>query len=114
MSVDPARYRLTIWKGSTYSKRLQILDETEIPRNLSGYTAELVAKTGPGGSVLMTLDTQAGGITLGGSNGTIDLFMTDEETDALTWRSALYTLSLIDASGNLDYILYGPIRIRIV
>ena len=113
MSVDPARFRFVIWKGSTFSKRVQILDEDGLPLNLSGYTANLVARTEPGGSVLLTLDTSSG-ITLGGVNGTIDLFLSDEDTDAISWKSALYTLSLIDSGGNSGYVLYGPIRIKIV
>ncbi len=112
MSLDPARYRFTLWKGSTFSKRIQILDEEREPKNLTDYTAKLVAKTTPGGTTLLTLDTDNGGITLGGINGTVDFFMSDEDTAAITWKSSYYVFSLIDSSGNLDYILHGPFRVR--
>lgn len=115
MSIVPAKQRLTIWKGSTFAKQIgySAVNSTD-PEDLTDYTAEAIFRDRPGGTPILTLDTTNGGISLGGPTGTINLFMTDEDTAAITWQSAAYALYLIDPVGNSNIILYGAVRIRTV
>lgn len=65
------------------------------PRDLTGYTAKLQVRPTAGGAVILTADSTAGTITLGGAQGTIQLAVPAATTAALTgWSSAVYDLLL--------------------
>ena len=61
--------------------------------------------------VLLDLSTANGGITLGGAGGTVDLYLTAEQTAAITWVSAVYDLEVEFANGDVRRLLYGAVSV---
>lgn len=113
MSLEPARINFTFWKGASFQKRLTYYqsDSASTPVDLTGSTAELIIKDAAG-LPLMTLTSGGGGIVLGGTTGTIDILISAAVTGAVTWRSAVYSLSLTAATGNKDFLLYGNFAVK--
>lgn len=67
--------------------------------NLTGYTARMqVRETASSASIILSLTTENGGITLGGSAGTVTITISATETAALTAGSYVYDLELISGS----------------
>lgn len=113
MSIEPGKHPLKIWKGATFKKVLVLRtgDEDSAPRDLTGYTAKLVLKK-TDGTLLETLTTENGGVALGGVEGTIRLYISDDDTQGFPWKSAQYELFLIDSDGDSDVLLYGSVRVN--
>jgi hypothetical protein len=109
MSLFPAEANFRIWKGATFSTRINYFRDAgrSQPFDLSGYTAELVLAKTAGGPTLHILSTEVGGITLGGVNGTIDLLIPAATTAAFTWKSAVYDLTVASPIGVVDALLTG-------
>jgi len=112
MSIQPDKKNFKIWKGATFRQRIVLYqpNSTTLPENLSGYTGEMIIRDKPEGTPVLTLNTLNGGVTLGGSAGTIDLFIDATDTAAITWKSAVYDLT-ITGGGDDDTtaLLYGGI-----
>ena len=80
------------------------------PVDLTGYTARLqVRETLAATTTLVSLTTENGGITLGGTAGTIELLIAPADTDDLTATRAVYDLEVISAAGKVTAILEGSI-----
>lgn len=114
MSLVPASLRLTIWKGSTFRKRLTLLegDITSDAEDLTDFTAVLEVAASQGGATIYTLSTDNDRITITPLEGEIELILTAEETEALTWTSGYYNLKITESGGDTDTLLYGPIVVR--
>lgn len=114
MSLIPAKWKFTIWRGATFRKRLTLLegDVNSDPQDLTDYTAVLEVLDTPGGDTLLTLDTNDG-ILLGGPSGTIEILIDAADTEALLWTQGHYDL-LITApnGGDTDAILYGTFVVK--
>lgn len=114
MSLEPAKHNFVIWRGASfYTKITYYSDATETtPTDLTGYSASLVIRDKPGGTELLTLSTQSGGIILGTIDGAINLTMPADQTAALTWTSGVYTLMVTSPSPVTDVLLYGGFAVR--
>jgi hypothetical protein len=95
---------ITIQKGATFIYPILIWNDNRVSRkNLTGFTANLkINRKLPNGDLEVTpiveLTTENGGITLGGAEGTIDLFISATDTAELPSINAFYNLSLINGS----------------
>jgi hypothetical protein len=109
----PDEYKMVCWRGATFRQHFVLYDGTvdDGPRDLTGYTAKLTIRNKPGGTVLQALTTENDGILLGDADGTIDLYISDEDTAAFTWRTGVYDLLLTSSSGT-DPLLYGPFAVK--
>lgn len=103
----PGVYDFTIRQGGTFSRRLTWKDDAGAPINLTGYTARMQIRTPDNGTILLSLTTENGGITLGGVLGTITLAITAAATAALNWVYGLYDLELIAPGGDVVALLEG-------
>jgi hypothetical protein len=74
---------------------------TGLPVDLTGFRAELQVRCGYEGNtqgtipVLIYTSETNGGIVLGGVYGTIDLYISYEDTKDIVWNTGKYTLYLI-------------------
>lgn len=116
MSLQPAKVNFTIWKGATFSKRITLYTDTTstTAKDITGYEAIMEIKDKRNGTVLYTLSTGNSRITIGGSSGTLDLKITDDDTSAFSWVGAVYDLLITDGNSDSDAILYGSVRIQSV
>jgi hypothetical protein len=106
--IEPGTYnKFVIYAGANWDKTLQVtIDGT--PVNWTGYTARMQVKQYESSAAVLTL-TNGGGITLGGSAGTIALSMTAAQT-VITPGRYLYDLELINGT-NVTRILQGKLTV---
>lgn len=109
-------YNITCQQGSTFSRTITFkypdplsppTDPTYLLWDFTGYTARMqVRRTVDSSTVLISLTTENGRITLGGATGIIELNITAADTAALT-SSGVYDLEIISGTGTVDRIMQG-------
>ena len=110
--TTPAKLKLTIYQGATFRKRLTWRAPSKAPIDLTGCTARMqirakIEATTP----LLTLTTENGGISLGGTAGTIELLIDADDTAALTWTSGVYDLEIVFPGGQVTRLTYGSVTV---
>ena len=99
-------------QGATFRRVLRWREKNGPNRNLTGFTARMQLRaTADSATVLEELTTENGGITLGGSEGTISLLLTAAETIALTAGRVVYDLELIASNGEVTQLTRGIISV---
>lgn len=82
------------------------------PVNLTGFTARMqIRETVESTTVLHSLTTENGGITLGGAAGTIALTISATDTAAFTFDTAVYDLEIISGSGVVTEVMSGTVTL---
>lgn len=113
MAITPTKLNLSIWRGATFRKVfIYYSGATNLtaPKNLTGYTGR-VALRETNGTALAALTTENSGVLLGGINGSITLYISDEDTALITWKTATYELFLTDTAGDTEIYFYGGISV---
>lgn len=96
--MTPGKYNMVCPQGATFSKQLTYTIDS-IPVDLTTYTARMqvrekyISKT-----AVISINTENGGITLGGEAGTINLYVSSEETSQIPPKDYVYDLELISSS----------------
>lgn len=115
MTYIPAKGKLAAWRGGTFRHRFTMytgLVNASPKRDFTDHTAVCVISDS-GGTALKTLTTENGGITLGGVNGTIDLFISAADTVAFDWEEAIFDLKVTDTStDDVDPLVYGDFTVE--
>lgn len=107
--MTPGSLDFLMPKGSTFTRTLT-WKISNSPVNLTSYTARMQARTSHiSGTAVLTLTTENGKITLGGTAGTITLSLTAAETAAITQSSLAYDLELVSAGGEVTRLVEGQI-----
>lgn len=115
MSAPAGLYNIVADQGSTLSRTVIWRDPAKKPILFAGYTARMKVRVAPPAStVILTLTTENGGITLGETNGQINLYVTDETMATIPEGKYLYDLELVAPSSNLYVykILHGNFVVR--
>lgn len=113
MTITPGNLNITIYTSRTFNTVLTWTDSSGNPVNLTGYTASLEARYNlTDASPFITLTTSNGGITLGGSAGTITLSMSPAATASLTPGQGVYDLEMTALSGEQDTLLEGIVTVQ--
>ena len=109
-------YNITCQQGSTFARTITFkypdplsppADPTYLLWDFSGYTARMqVRRTIDSSTILISLTTENGRITLGGPTGIIELNITAADTATLT-SSGVYDLEIISNTGVVDRIMQG-------
>lgn len=81
------------------------------PVDLTGYTARLVMKDKLGGTVLRSLTTENGGITIVPATSTIRLNISATDTTSIAWTSGVYELELVSPGGVVISLLVGKVSV---
>ena len=95
--TKPAKLKFTIYQGATFRKRLRwSVKAAGVPIDLTGCTARMQVRAETSAPiVLQELTTENGGITLGGTAGTIDLYVGATATAATNWEGGVFDLEII-------------------
>lgn len=105
----------TVEQGTTFRRKITwYTDEAQVTaRDLTGYSARMqVRSTISDTSTILSLTSAAGGgITLGGTAGTIDIVMTDAQTAAFAFTTAVYDLELVTGGGDVIRLTKGTITL---
>lgn len=112
--MPAAKINLVIEQGATYRKQFTwkgpAPDKT--PHNLTDYVARMhVRKNISASAILLELTDVNGGILLGGSAGTIVLYVEATATKDLDWGRAVYDLELEDISGEVTRLMEGEVTV---
>lgn len=106
-------YNILCEQGVTFTRVIAIEEPTEEDPevfqayNLTNHTARMqVRRTIESTTVLISLTTENGRISIDGSGGIITLLITAADTAALT-SSGVYDLEIIDSSGNVSRVIQG-------
>lgn len=82
------------------------------PQSLVGYTARMQIKDRVGGTVLLSLTSAVnGGITLDDTGKVIEITITAEQAEAITWTSGVYDLELVSSGGVVTALMEGAITV---
>ena len=94
--TKPAKLKFTIYQGATFRKRLTWKAPDGTPIDLTGCTARMQVRSEVESDVvLLSLTTENGGITLGGSAGTVNLYLGAVATAALAFEGGVFDLEII-------------------
>jgi hypothetical protein len=96
-------------QNATFNFQIQYTEDDEVtPIDLTGATAKLQVRDTQGGSKLaFTLTSPAGGITIDGPTGTLDVKITPTQTNKLFYPKSAYDIMVIDTNGNKIKLLEG-------
>ena len=96
--INPGTYNIICPQGATYDNTFT-LTVGGTAQNFTGYTAAMQVRESAGAATaLLNLTTANGGITLGGTAGTILVTIAGSATSALTAGSYSYDLELYSGS----------------
>ncbi len=111
--MTASKLKLTIEQGATFSQPITWkAGNPAAPVDLTGCTARMqIRPTIPSSTVYASLTTENGGITLGGTAGTVLLTMTAVQTAALGFTTAVYDVEVAWADGTVRRIVYGPVTL---
>lgn len=105
-------YDIYIEQGATYNQPLVWKDSSGTAVNVTGYTARMqIRKTVDATTIILTLTTENGRITVGGANGLITLLVSAADTAALTSFCGVYDLEVISPTGVVTRLLEGQVEI---
>ncbi len=111
--MSAAKLKLTIDQGSTYRKTITWKTgpiTLLVPVDLSLCTARMQIRSEVAASdFLYELTTENGGITLGGTTGTIDLYISDSDTSSFDWVVGVYDLEIEFTNLDVRRILSGQV-----
>ena len=94
----PGKYNIVCPQGSTFSQQITYsVDDALV--NLTGYSARMqVREKHTSTNAILDLDTDNGGITLGGALGTITMTATSDATALISAKDYLYDIELVNGS----------------
>lgn len=82
------------------------------PVDMTGFTARLVIKNKVGGTEILRLTTEDGGITINNSAHTIALYISAAATALLAKGKGTYELEMVSATGIVTPLMYGAVTIK--
>lgn len=104
-------YDFYIEQGATFNQTFIWKDSTGALVNLTGYTARMqVRQTVANDTVLLSLTTENGRISLGGSAGTIALTLDAATSAGITFARGVYDLELVHG-GVVTRLLEGQVDV---
>jgi hypothetical protein len=104
--VNPGRYNITIYKGTTFQLS-PVWKVDNLPVDLTGYTALMQVRQFTDSSVTVELSTANGKIVIAPGLGQINLTLTSAQTTAIAANTYQYDLNLTSPNGYVYKILQG-------
>jgi len=94
----PGKYNFICPQGSTFSKSLTWTIDNS-PVNLQNYSARMQVREKYSSKIaVVDINTENGGIVLGGEEGTISLYIDDQKTENIVAKKYVYDLELVGIS----------------
>lgn len=111
----PGKINLTIYQGATFRNlsTWKAGDPTPTPVDLTGCTARMqIRQTVAASTAYATLTTENGGIILGDDAGTVEIYISDEDTAAYSWTTGFYDLEIEFPSGEVRRLIEGKVTVK--
>lgn len=110
VSADSLRLNVDTSRFAAYTSGGELLYHP--PVDLTGFTARMQIRPSLiSATVIHSLTTENGGITLGDATGTVELLIPATATDDFDFTAAVYDLEIIDGSGVVTRLLSGNIAL---
>lgn len=111
--AKPFKHNITIIQGATLRDVTTWKAGTPaVPVDLTGCTARMQVRAKIDSTdTLLNLTTENGGINLGGTAGTVTVFLSATATAALTWKSGVYDLEVQFGNGDVRRLLAGSVAV---
>ena len=104
-------YNINMDQGATFERLIIVRNPDESLFDFTDYTARMhIREEIDSSSIQVSLTTENGGITLGDADGTINLYLSAENTATLD-DEGVYDLELIAPSGRIHRLLKGKVRV---
>ena len=113
--MPSTRFDTVCEQGADLSFQVTYTDNSGNPVNLTGGSARMQARTSINSSVaFLDLDTGSkGGLTLGGSNGVITVFVAGAVTAGYPGPvRAVYDLQFTDINGRVSRVIEGRLNVK--
>ena len=81
------------------------------PMDLTGYTARMAIKDKIGGTVLLSLTTENGGIAIDNVAKTITLTIAAADSDDFAWVRGVYDLEMVSPTGVVTALITGKVSV---
>lgn len=107
------KVNLKIDQGADFNKRVTWkLGATRVPADLTGCTARMQARASLRDPVvLLDLTTANGGITLGGTAGTVEIALPAAATEMIDWTKAVYDLEIVYSDARVVRLMRGSVTV---
>lgn len=110
--VNTGNEKEAIEQGATFDRSLVYKDAAGVAINLTGFTARMQVRASVKAvPVLLELNTTNGRIIITALAGAIRLLVAATDTALLTFRSGVYDLEIISATGVVIRLLEGEIEL---
>lgn len=113
------KYNLTIEQGTTINLTLLYKDSGSNPIDLTGYGAKMQIKStyaDKNPRTFLTLSSSLNadntGLTLGGTTGSINIYVSAASSSAINFDAAIYDLEITSATGVVTRILEGNAKLN--
>lgn len=107
MAVTPGQVNFLCPQGSTFDKTITYKID-EVPVDLTGYSSRLqVREFHYSTSALLDLSSPDNGMTMGGSAGTINIFIDSSTTTDLSAGNWVYDLEIESSGGIVTRLIEG-------
>ena len=102
MSTPAGLYNIIADQGSTLSRTIIWRDPAKKPILMEGYTARMQVRSSVDSAIIiLELTTENGGITLHRTNGSIVLYVSDDDMRFIPEDRYVYDLEMVAPSSNL-------------
>lgn len=106
-----AKLKLKIDQGATFIKPFT-WKAAGVPVNMTGYTARMQMREElDADTTIIELTTENGGISIEPLDGMFTLTMSDAQTKAMNFDTAIYDIELIAPDGTVTRILKGSVTL---
>lgn len=113
MGACAGQYNIIADQGATFSRVVIWKDDTDTPVNLTGYSARMqVRQRYVSTSTVLSLTSPSSGITLGTTNGQIQIVVSASTMAGIAAGDYRYDLELISGSGIVTRLLMGSFTVR--
>jgi hypothetical protein len=113
MNIDPIKYTLICWQGKTFEKIFYFKDAQDNIINLSGYTARMHIRPAiDSDTITIELNTENDRIIINGDDGSVTLYIADEDSEGIDPGTYKYDLEIISASGRVYCPIYGSFKVK--
>lgn len=116
MVIRPANIDLDIYQGATFDKTYQWQDSNRDPVDLTGYTARMQIRSKHSAAdyllEITTEGTTSKRVILGGTEGTYQITIASNITEAFDWGAGVYDLELVSPGGVVRRIQQGQVKVH--
>lgn len=122
MNIKDNKYNMTMWQGSTFGMGIIVQDTDGNVQNLTGFSARMqIRPSYRSGTIMETLTSANGEITVSASDGRLDLILSAERTAGIDVNLSngippktvyVYDLEIVhNATNTVSKILWGNLSV---